>query len=122
TINRQLQEEEKRCLLKWGSSFQLLYGIRRLLVLTSTESMFVSSESSSDGDRTPLSVDLCLFLLSLYYRDDDVDRCLDKFRSEYCTDASAPTLVSDEPFDSHDVDDSPKEKRVRTNCDPAPSN
>ena len=69
------QEEEKRCLLKWGSSFQLLYGIRRLLVLTSTESMFVSSESSSDGDRycdwfiiiarTPLSVDLCLFLLSL---------------------------------------------------------
>ncbi|KAK8814008.1 hypothetical protein WA538_000361, partial [Blastocystis sp. DL] len=111
TINRQLQEEEKRCLLKWGSSFQLLY-----------ESMFVSSESSSDGDRTPLSVDLCLFLLSLYYRDDDVDRCLDKFRSEYCTDASAPTLVSDGPFDSHDVDDSPKEKRVRTNCDPAPSN
>ena len=61
-----------------------------------------------------------------------MDRCLDKFRSyptplycydrEYCTDASAPTLVSDEPFDSHDVDDSPKEKRVRTNCDPAPSN
>ena len=61
-----------------------------------------------------------------------MDRCLDKFRSyptplycydrEYCTDASAPTLVSDGPFDSHDVDDSPKEKRVRTNCDPAPSN